>query len=69
MGYGELPFGGQPAVSPAVDLTMVSIADVVGRVVDGGLSKTEVKPDSGPGSIPLVNLSERIVQEYLLNLP
>lgn len=64
MEYSDLPFGSQPSVSPAVDLTMVSIADV-----DGTLSKSEPKPESEPTSMPLVNLSDRIVQEYLLNLP
>jgi len=58
--YAELPFG-QTSVSPAVDLSMVTIGDVA--------KSLNPKTEQEPASIPLVNLTDRIVQEYLLNLP
>lgn len=61
MGYVEIPFGAQPSVSPAVDLSMVNIPDVA--------HVTEIKTETEPSAMPLVNLSERVVQEYLQNLP
>lgn len=83
VGYEDINFGASQAdkrelvfTSPAVDLSMVTIPEVVPNDLglDGHRNITESvetynKLPDDASNLQLVNLSEHIVQEYLLNLP